>query len=121
MARFDEEPPGVLVLYNASQELAKGEPQDMIAELGVVACAWAVSRALEEAGYRVVLVPLQTELETALAPYPPTEYVVFNFGEGLKGQLLECSATQLRFQMLFYPVSLSLSSSSRWLRTLAWG
>jgi D-alanine-D-alanine ligase len=89
MARFDEEPPGVLVLYNASQELAKGEPQDMIAELGVVACAWAVSRALEEAGYRVVLVPLQTELETALAPYPPTEYVVFNFGEGLKGQLFE--------------------------------
>jgi D-alanine-D-alanine ligase len=89
MARLDEEPPGVLVLYNASQELAKGEPQDMIAELGVVACAWAVSRALEEAGYRVVLVPMQTELETALAPYPPTEYVVFNFGEGLKGRLFE--------------------------------
>ena len=89
MTRLDEEPPGVLVLYNASQELAKGEPQDMIAELGVVACAWAVSRALEEAGHRVVLVPLQTELEAALDPYPPTEYVVFNFGEGLEGRLFE--------------------------------
>jgi D-alanine-D-alanine ligase len=89
MTGLDEEPPGVLVLYNASQDLAKGEPQDMIAELGVVACAWAVSRALEEAGYRVVLVPLQTKLETALAPYPPTEYMVFNFGEGLKGRLFE--------------------------------
>lgn len=89
MTELDEEPPGVLVLYNVSHELAKGEPQDMIAELGVVACAWAVGRALEEVGYRVVLVPLQTELETALAPYPPTQYVVFNFGEGLEGRLFE--------------------------------
>jgi len=89
MAGLDEEPPGVLVLYNVSRELAKGEPQDMIAELGVVACAQAVSRALEEVGYRVVLVPLQTELETALAPYPPARYVIFNFGEGLEGRLFE--------------------------------
>ncbi len=89
MTGLDEEPPGVLVLYNVSRELAKGEPQDMIAELGVVACAQAVSRALEEVGYRVVLVPLQTELETALAPYPPTRYVIFNFGEGLEGRLFE--------------------------------
>jgi len=89
MTQSDEEPPGVLVIYNASQELVKGEPQDMIAELGVIACAQAVSRALKEAGYRVVPVPLQTELESALAPYPPTEYVIFNLGEGLEGRLFE--------------------------------
>jgi len=89
MTRLDEEPPGVLVLYNASQELAKGEPQDMIAELGVIACAQAVSKALEETGCRVVLVPLQADPETTLAPYPPTGYVVFNFGEGLEGRLFE--------------------------------
>jgi len=89
MTQPDEEPPGVLVVYNVSHELAKGEPQDMIAELGVVTCARAVSKALEEAGYRVVLVPLQTELEAALAPYPPTEYVIFNLGEGLEGRLFE--------------------------------
>jgi D-alanine-D-alanine ligase len=89
MTQSDEEPPGVLVVYNVSRELAKGEPQDIIAELGVVNCARAVSRALEEAGYRVVPMPLQTELEAALAPYPPTEYVVFNLGEGLEGRLFE--------------------------------
>ena len=89
MTQSDEEPPGVLVVYNISQELAKGEPQDIIAELGVIACARAVSRALEEAGYRVVPVPLQTDLEAALTSYPPTEYVVFNLGEGLEGRLFE--------------------------------
>lgn len=89
MTQSDEEPPGVLVVYNISQELAKGEPQDIIAELGVIACARAVSGALEEAGYRVVPVPLQTDLEAALTSYPPTEYVVFNLGEGLEGRLFE--------------------------------
>lgn len=85
----DQEPPGVAVLYNASQHLVKGEPQDLLAEQGVIACAQAIADALQAAGYRVAQVPIRTDLEPALLPYPPSEWTVFNLGEGLEGRLFE--------------------------------
>jgi len=84
-----EEPPGVVVLYNASEKLVKGEPRDMLAEQGVVACARAVAEALQEAGYQVAQVPIRDGVESALAAYPPTKWDVFNLGEGLDGKLFE--------------------------------
>ncbi len=81
--------PGVAALYNHSQQLVKGEPQDMLAEQGVIACAQAVTDALREASYQVAQVPFCTEVELALAPYPPAHWVVFNLGEGLEGRLFE--------------------------------
>lgn len=84
-----EEPPGVVVLYNRSERLVKGEPRDLLAERGVIACAHAVAEALEEAGYRVAVVPFSTDVEMVLAPYPPGEWVIFNLGEGLEGRLFE--------------------------------
>jgi D-alanine-D-alanine ligase len=83
------EPPGVAVLYNASEQLVKGELRDMLAEQGVIACAHAVAEALETAGHRVALVPIHSDVELTLAPYPPTDWVVFNLGEGLEGRLFE--------------------------------
>ena len=85
----EQEPPGVAVLYNASNRLVKGEPRDMLAEQGVIACAHAVAAALEVDGHQVVLVPICSDVELALAPYPPTRWVVFNLGEGLDGRLFE--------------------------------
>jgi D-alanine-D-alanine ligase len=85
----DDEPPGVIVLYNHSQRLVKGAPQDLLAEQGVIACAHAVAEALETAGHGVVLVPIYADVELALAPYPPTDWVVFNLGEGLEEKLFE--------------------------------
>jgi D-alanine-D-alanine ligase len=85
----DEEPPGVVVLYNHSQGLMKGEPRDLLAEQGVIACAHAVAQALEVAGHRVALVPIHSDVELVLAPYPPTRWAVFNLGEGLEGRLFE--------------------------------
>lgn len=79
----------VLVLYNYSQTLVKGEPKDILAERGVVACAQAVAGALREAGYTVEIVAFSTDIEASLAPYPPKEWVVFNLGEGLEGRLFE--------------------------------
>jgi D-alanine-D-alanine ligase len=84
-----DESPGVVVLYNASDGLVKGEPQDMLAERGVVACAQAIAESLQETEYRVTLVPLRGDVEVALAPYPPTQWVIFNLGEGLNGRLFE--------------------------------
>jgi D-alanine-D-alanine ligase len=79
----------VLVLYNYSQHLVKGEPKDILAEHGVIACAHAVAAALREVGYTVEVIAFSTDIEAALAPYPPKEWVVFNLGEGLEGRLFE--------------------------------
>jgi D-alanine-D-alanine ligase len=40
-------------------------------------------------GYRVVEVPVHNDVECALGAYPPTEWTVFNLGEGLEGRLFE--------------------------------
>jgi len=113
MRSDDQEPPGVVVLYNHSTQLMKGEPRDLIADQEVVQCAHAVAAALRRKGYRTALVPIapagsidendvlvsclsanpltraSMEVEMALLPYPPTEWVVFNLGEGLEGRLFE--------------------------------
>jgi D-alanine-D-alanine ligase len=87
--KLKEEPPGVAVLYNACENLVKGEPRDLLAEQGVIACAQAVADALQAAGYRVAQVPIHNDVESALAPYPPTQWTIFNLGEGLEGRLFE--------------------------------
>jgi D-alanine-D-alanine ligase len=79
----------VVVLYNHSDHLVKGEPQDLIADQGVIFCAHAVAEALGAAGVCVELVPILSDVELALAPYPPTEWLIFNLGEGLAGRLFE--------------------------------
>jgi len=89
MMASDQEPPGAVVLYNASDKLLKGESRDLLAEQGVIACAQAVTDALQRAGYKVAQVPIYNDVELALAPYPPTRWVVFNLGEGLEGRLFE--------------------------------
>jgi D-alanine-D-alanine ligase len=89
MMNAEPEPPGAAVLYNASDHLVKGEFRDILAEQGVIACAHAVAEALETAGHRVALVPIHSDVELTLAPYPPTDWVVFNLGEGLEGRLFE--------------------------------
>jgi D-alanine-D-alanine ligase len=80
--------PGVIVLYNESQHLIKGEPHDMLAENGVIACANHVAKALS-AHYQIAKVPIHTDIELALALYPPSKWVVFNLGEGIEGRLFE--------------------------------
>ncbi|MGC8781153.1 MAG: hypothetical protein ACP5UQ_09845, partial [Anaerolineae bacterium] len=78
----------VLVVYNESPFLIKGEPRDILAEQGVIACARAVAEAL--AGrYEVERVAIHSDVEIALAPFSPTEWVVFNPGEGIEGRLFE--------------------------------
>jgi hypothetical protein len=60
-----QEPPGVVVLYNASDNLVKGEPRDVLAEQGVIACAQAVTEALQAAGCRAAQVPIHNDVESA--------------------------------------------------------
>ena len=79
----------VIVLYNQTDYLIKGERRDLKADQGVIICAHAVADALASVGLSVALVPIVDEVERALAPYSPTEWVVFNLGEGLAGKLFE--------------------------------
>ena len=81
--------PGIVVLYNASTGLIKGEARDLLAEQGVIACAGAVIEALGARGYRVAGVPLYGDVETTLAPYPASQWTIFNLAEGLAGKLFE--------------------------------
>lgn len=87
--KLEQEPPGVVVLYNDSENLVKGEPKDLLAEQGVIACAQAIADALQRVGYQVARVPIHNDVELALAPYPSTRWVIFNLGEGLEGRLFE--------------------------------
>jgi hypothetical protein len=84
-----EAPGDVVVLFNANGNLIKGEPQDLLAEQGVIGCAESIGAALTGSGLRVELVPIRDDVESALGPYPPHQWTVFNLGEGLAGRLLE--------------------------------
>jgi D-alanine-D-alanine ligase len=83
------EHPGVVVLYNLTENLVKGESRDLLADQGVIACAQAIANTLEGEGYRVTQVPVRDDVESALAPYLPSQWVIFNLGEGMQGRLFE--------------------------------
>jgi hypothetical protein len=81
-------PGRIIVVYNENPSLVKGLPKNMLAKQGVIACSQAVTEALVRR-YEVQRVPIRAEVEVALAPYPPTEWAVFNLGEGIEGRLFE--------------------------------
>ncbi|MGQ9730951.1 MAG: D-alanine--D-alanine ligase family protein [Candidatus Zipacnadales bacterium] len=96
------EPKRVVVLYNETDELNKGEPQDLVADRGVIACAHAVAEALESKGFEVRLVTTSLDLLADLSPYPPAEYVIFNLAEGLNGRFFEEARVALTLEAMGY-------------------
>jgi hypothetical protein len=94
-------PDRVIVLYNDSLHLIKGEPDDMLAEQGVIACAAAIAGALSSY-VSVVQVPIHGDVEIALAPYPPNHWTVFNLGEGVEGRLFEIARIAWALEALGY-------------------
>lgn len=93
---------GIVVLYNDSDRLIKGEPQDLLADRGVVACAHAIADALQGGGRQVALLPMYDDVESTLAPYPPDRWLVFNLGEGLAGRLFEESRIAWALEAMGY-------------------
>jgi len=85
-ALFDQP---VVVLYNKTDELIKGEESDLIADEGVVFCAKSVISALEAQDIQVIDLPYDRDIELVLADFPPDQYIIFNLGEGLAGKILE--------------------------------
>ena len=75
----------ILVLYNQVDALLKGEALDILAEQETALVAREIAAGLQGLGYRVALQGVSDDLERALAPYPPDEWLVFNLCEGLGG------------------------------------
>lgn len=93
----------VLVLYNSGDRLIKGDPRDLLAEQAVIACARAVSSALDEAGFHVEELALSGDLEPTLRTFPPHEWTVFNLAEGLNGKLFEEARIAWALDAMGYP------------------
>ncbi|MDH7490645.1 MAG: hypothetical protein QHH80_14215, partial [Anaerolineae bacterium] len=66
----NERPRGVAIVYNRTESLVKGNPEDIVADQAVIGCANALARALAEAGLEVALVAITADVESALQPYP---------------------------------------------------
>jgi len=94
--------PHVLVLYSQTDYLIKGQPHDLVAEQSPILCAQVVAQALKSVGWPVISVPITGDVETALAPYSPAEWVVFNLGEGLAGRLFEESRIAWALEVMGY-------------------
>lgn len=80
---------GVIILYNDTPSLIKGEAVDLISEQGVVTCAQAVDQALSSQDLTTRLIPFSDQAETALTEYSPADWVVFNLAEGSRARLYE--------------------------------
>jgi len=80
---------GVVVIYNESSRLIKGEEKDLISEQDVVKCAGAITNALRSQSIETELVPITEEAELSIARYDPLEWIIFNLAEGMGGRLFE--------------------------------
>jgi len=76
---------GILILYNWVEALLKGEALDILAEQETARVAQELSAGLRGLGYRVQVLGVFDDLDRALSPFPPEEWLVFNLCEGLAG------------------------------------
>jgi len=90
------QPLSVLVLYTEVDQVIKGEAIDLIADQETARVAQEIAAGLAGLGHRVSLAPVRRDVAQALAPYPPSEWVVFNLCESLGGDsALEATVPQL--------------------------
>ena len=76
----------VLVVYDLALGLERGRPEDILADETVESVACGIAEALQPQVAEVRLVPVWDDLPTALRPYLPSDWVVFNLCESLAGR-----------------------------------
>ncbi len=77
--------PSILVLYTEADTVLRGEAVDLVCDQETALQAQEIGAALAGLGYRVALAGIRGEIEPALAPYAPGEWLVFNLCESLNG------------------------------------
>jgi D-alanine-D-alanine ligase len=75
-----------LVVYDLALGLERGRPEDILADETVEAVACGIAEALQPQVAEVRLVPVWDDLLSALRPYSPSDWVVFNLCESLGGR-----------------------------------
>ncbi len=76
----------ILVLYTQVDAVVKGEAIDLIADQEPARVAQEISTGLAGLGYRTACIGVTDDVERALAPFPPGQWVVFNLCESLGGE-----------------------------------
>jgi len=76
----------IVVLYNQSQPLRRGEPIDILSDEETAWVAGKVAHALKRYAPEVQLVPVQDELKQELAGLDPNRHLIFNLCESLGGR-----------------------------------
>ncbi len=75
----------ILILYNQVEAVLKGESLDILAEQETARVAQELCSGLRGLGYCAECVGVTDDLDGALDPYSPQEWLVFNLCEGLAG------------------------------------
>jgi D-alanine-D-alanine ligase len=85
MNRFDHQ---IVILYNEDGQIARGDPQDLLAVQCTITATQNLFEALTSLGYQVVKVAVRgdlKELEDRLNFFPPNETFIFNNCDGFNG------------------------------------
>jgi D-alanine-D-alanine ligase len=89
-------PVSVVVLYTQVDALVKGEAIDLISDQETARVAHEIASGLAGLAHRVALAGVRHDVARALAPYPPSDWVVFNLCESLGGDsALEATVPEL--------------------------
>ena len=86
----------VLVLYSRVEAVTDGEPLDILAEQETARVAEEIAAGLQGLGYHVACVGVTDDVEAAIEPFSPEEWLVFNVCESPGGDpTLEASVPPL--------------------------
>jgi D-alanine-D-alanine ligase len=84
-------PRRVAILFNKDGQVAKGDPQDLLAIQCTITATQNLYKALTGLGYEVVKIPVRSnlgELKNRLCSYSPSDTFIFNNCDGFNGNNL---------------------------------
>lgn len=73
----------ILVVYNVVDELQRGSKDDLVSEQQMMETEKFIRDALRERGHTTETVPIREDVWSALAPYDPREWFIFNLCESV--------------------------------------
>lgn len=76
----------ILIVYNFVDLAGMYDPNDIFTQQDTELVETAMKDALELQGHEVVMLPIRHEIWTALAPFNPREWLIFNLCEALREQ-----------------------------------
>jgi hypothetical protein len=76
----------IVVLFNQSQPLLRGEPMEILSDEETAWVAAKVAQALRRYALEVRLVPVEDDLDKVLANLNPQSHLIFNLYESLGGR-----------------------------------